>query len=242
MPAGPGRAISLGERTVVIKLVWCLRRAEGVAREELAHRTIADYAPLALASQPGARSVAVHLAEKESARCDGVSFWSIESDEHDGGLSLPAVREADGRLADLSKQLFASAHGWLVDEVIHWDHLPPAPWSMPTPGVQMIAFVRRRSGVSPAEFEERYREHAEIARIHHPGIARYVQSFVRSSVTREAPPLDAVAQLCFARREDFAERFYRDESSREIVDADVERFLDRSRTWSVLTVERVLQR
>jgi hypothetical protein len=106
----------------------------------------------------------------------------------------------------------------------------------------MIAFVRRRPGLSFLEFEERYREHAEVARFHHPGVARYVQSFVRGSLTSDAPALDAVAQLSFASREDLAERFYRDEESREIVAADVERFLDRERTWSVLAVERVLRR
>jgi hypothetical protein len=219
----------------VIKLVWQLHRAADVSREELARRAIADYAPLALASQPGGRAVSVHLAGKPDARCDAVSFWWADP-EGDGEAG------AEQRLAALSQELFASAHGWLVEEAVHWDHLEPAPWSEPTAGVQVIAFVRRRPGVSVAEFEERYREHADLARVHHPGIARYVQSFVRSSATSAAPPLDAVAQLAFASREDFEKRFYRDESSREVVAADVERFLDRGRTWSVLAVERVLRR
>ena len=180
--------------------------------------------------------------ERARAQRRTVSFWSATGEGGGDADADAAAREAERRLADLAKRLFARAHGWLADEVVHWDHLEPAPWSAPTPGVQMIAFVRRRAGVSPAEFEERYREHAELARIHHPGIARYVQSFVRGSVTPEAPPLDAVARLCFASREDFADRFYRDESSRELVAEDVDRFLDRARTWSVLAVERVLRR
>jgi hypothetical protein len=232
-----GRAISLRERAAVIKLVWQLHRAANVSREELARRAVAEYAPLALASQPGGRAISVHLAEKPDARCDAVSFWSAEPEGE-----AKADPEAERRLAALSGELFTSAHGWLVDEVVHWDHLEEAPWSEPTAGVQVIAFVRRLPGSSSAEFEERYREHAELARVHHPGIARYVQSFVRGSATSAAPPLDAVAQLCFASREDFRDRFYRDDESIEIVFADVERFLDRSRTWSVLADERVLRR
>jgi hypothetical protein len=222
----------------VIKLVWALRRAAALSQGEFFERAMSEYAPLALASQPGARAVALDLVEKPSDECDAVSCWWLEP-EADGVAANP---DAERRFAGIRGDLLARAQGWLVDEVVHWDALPASVWSEPTPGVKMIAFVRRLPGLPSEEFEDRYRRHAEIARVHHPGIARYVQSFVRGSVTDGAPPLDAVAELSFASREDFAERFYRDESSREVVAEDVEGFLDRRRTWSVLTRERLLRR
>jgi hypothetical protein len=224
----------------VIKLVWILRRAERLSLEAFSARAVAEYAPLALASQPGARTVALDLVEKPSDHCDAMSCWWLEPETSDAGGAAGCGPE--GRFAALSGDLLARAQGWLVDEVVHWDALSTSAWSEPTPGVKMIAFVRRLPGLSSEEFEDRYRRHAEIARVHHPGIARYVQSFVRGSVTDGAPPLDAVAELSFASREDFAERFYRDDSSREVVAEDVEGFLDRRRTWSVLTRERLLRR
>jgi hypothetical protein len=225
----------------VIKLVWVLRRAEALSLESFSARAVSEYAPLALASQPGARAVALDLVEKPSDRCDAVCCWWLEPEADDPG-GAAAGPGAERRFSALSGGLFAGAQGWLVDEVVHWDALPARAWSEPTPGVKMMAFVRRLPGLSSEEFEDRYRRHAEIARVHHPGIARYVQSFVRGSVTDGAPPLDAVAELSFASREDFAERFYRDESSREVVAEDVEGFLDRRRTWSVVTRERLLRR
>lgn len=221
----------------MIKLVWVLRRAESLSLEVFASRAVSEYAPLALASDPAARAVALDLPEKASDACDAVSTWWLDPDSA-GADSAGAAR----RFESACGELLSRRHGWLVDEVVHWNALAAAPWSEPTPGVKMIAFVRRLPGLSSEEFEERYRRHADVARVHHPGIARYVQSFVRGSVTDGAPLLDAIAELSFASREDFAERFYRDESSREVVAEDVEGFLDRRRTWSVLTRERLLRR
>jgi uncharacterized protein (TIGR02118 family) len=106
-------------------------------------------------------------------------------------------------------------------EVVHWDELgAPGPAA-----VALVYFVKRRAGLSFDDFATHYRErHAPLARIHHPGIARYVQNFV--VIPDADAPFDAVSELWFASENDARTRFYRDDESRRVIGEDVLRFLD----------------
>jgi uncharacterized protein (TIGR02118 family) len=89
--------------------------------------------------------------------------------------------------------------------------------------VVLTYLVKRRPDLSFAEFSSHYREkHAPLARVHHPGIARYVQNFL--------PPgeglVDAISELWFASEADARARFYRDDESRRVIGEDVQRFID----------------
>jgi hypothetical protein len=133
----------------------------------------------------------------------------------------------------------ARAETYLLEERVHWDDLGDRRRpDEASPGIKMIAFVRRRSDLSPATFRERYLEHASLARVHHPGIARYVQNFVLERWADEAPPIDAIAELHFASEADLTRRFYRDEASPEVIARDVARFLSPREGWSILAIER----
>lgn len=111
-------------------------------------------------------------------------------------------------------------------EFVHWDHLgAPGPSS-----VALVYFVKRRAGLSFDDFAAHYRDrHAPLARVHHPGIARYVQNFVASPDPDGDAPFDAVSELWFASEEDARTRFYRDGESRRVIGEDVLRFLDLKR-------------
>lgn len=124
--------------------------------------------------------------------------------------------EAERRLAGIVTPLLR------VREVVHWDALgaPDADT------VAMVCFVRRRRGMSYADFERHYRErHAPLAREHHPGIARYVQNFLAAPDDAERA-VDAVSELWFRSAREHRERFYRDAASERVVAEDVARFLE----------------
>jgi uncharacterized protein (TIGR02118 family) len=128
---------------------------------------------------------------------------------HDGA-------EADATDAALMK--VASAL-YRVDEVRHWDELAPNAEGM----VVLTYLVKRRPDLSFADFRAHYlNNHAPLARVHHPGIARYVQNYL--------PPgeglVDAISELWFRSEDDARSRFYRDDESRRVIAEDVRRFVD----------------
>jgi len=113
---------------------------------------------------------------------------------------------------------------YVVETVHHWD-------DGIIPGVVRFAFVAPLPAIDVSEFRRRYEGHAAIARVQHPGICRYVQHFV---VDGSEPVCAAIAELHFADETAMRERFYRDADSPAVVDADIDDYLDRARTWSVL--------
>ncbi len=109
-----------------------------------------------------------------------------------------------------------------TEEIVHWDELgePDAQ------AVVLAYFVRRRADLSFADFATHYRErHAPLARVHHPGIARYVQNFAVAP-QEAAGAIDAVSELWFRSEREARDRFYRDAESRRVIAEDVARFLD----------------
>ena len=108
-----------------------------------------------------------------------------------------------------------------VEEVLHWDELGNAP-----DVVVLTYLVRRRADLSFAAFQSHYRErHAPLARIHHPGISRYVQNYLDAR-DRETSGIDAISELWFKSEADARTRFYRDDESRRVIAEDVRRFVD----------------
>jgi uncharacterized protein (TIGR02118 family) len=127
--------------------------------------------------------------------------------------------ERDAAEAALAEQVSAL---YRVEEVLHWNEL-----GGDAPDCVVLTYlVRRRADLSFAEFESHYRErHAPLARVHHPGIARYVQNYVTSRAC-DPPAVDAISELWFRSDADARTRFYRDDESRRVIAEDVRRFVD----------------
>lgn len=136
-------------------------------------------------------------------------------------------------VADLLAPVATVTGGYTADALVHWDDAPGTRYPF-----TMVACSCRIPGIAPAQFVERYRQHAAVARVHHPTIRRYEQWFVNASL-EGSRPCEAIALLHFDSAEDHALRLYRDEDSRAVVDADVARFLDRDRVLVFFTTERI---
>lgn len=204
-----------------------LRRYEQADRS--AGRALATRQTIHLPHETDALRAAPAGHPPQPARCDGLSFQWIDA-AAPPPMPIEEPREAIERI-----------DAYRVKEVIHWDTLGDRPAGERSPGIKMIAFVRRLPELSSSEFRERYLEHAAIARHHHPGIARYVQNFVTTALTDEAPQLDGIAELHFATEADLTGRFHRDESSVKVVGADVARFMSMRGAWSILATEYVVR-
>ena len=102
------------------------------------------------------------------------------------------------------------------------------------PGIKMVSFVCRRPELTSAEFDLRYANHMEVARVHH-GMWMYAQNVVTASHGGpDTPPLDAVSELWFRSIDDWTQNMYRRADSPAAVREDTTAFIDFGRTWSVL--------
>jgi hypothetical protein len=134
------------------------------------------------------------------------------------GLVLAWPRDAAERAAAEAALAPRAAALYAMDEVRHWDELGAHDGG----SVLLCYLVRRRADLSSDAFREHYVErHAPLARVHHPGIARYVQNFAAPGAD-----VDAVSELWFRSESDARSRFYRDDESRRVIGEDVQRFLD----------------
>jgi uncharacterized protein (TIGR02118 family) len=119
--------------------------------------------------------------------------------------------------------------GYVVEERLQWDHGPPAP------AVHRISFVRRKPGLTRQQFAEHWTSvHAPLARRHHPAVWRYVQNVVIDTLTTDTPEIDGIAELGFRSIDDLSTRMYDSPEGKEIIRADVERFIDVGASWRIV--------
>ena len=107
-----------------------------------------------------------------------------------------------------------------VEEHVMWDE------PIDGPVHSMFAFFRPPDGLAHDAFVERYRAHADLARVHHPGIRRYVQDLVVEQSGEERWTFAAISELHFAGPDSYSADFYRDDESRDVIARDVVRFSD----------------
>jgi uncharacterized protein (TIGR02118 family) len=91
----------------------------------------------------------------------------------------------------------------------------------------MVALMRRAPTLTPAEFAEHWRErHTPLALRHHEGLHDYAQHVVvRELVPLDGSQVDGVAALGFVTRTDLEQRFYDSDEGRQVIGADVRRFM-----------------
>lgn len=113
-----------------------------------------------------------------------------------------------------------------VDERVVWDE--------PIDGdvYSMFAFFRPPAGAD--DWIERYREHAAVARVHHPGIRRYVQNVVTAQSSEGRWTMSGISELHFAGRDSYGEQFWLSDESRMVVQRDFERFSDPSTAKTIV--------
>jgi hypothetical protein len=151
----------------------------------------------------------------------GIAFYEVLRGAREADLLV--VSETDNELLFAGGTTLVDA--FRVETVRHWDDKVSS-------GVVRFAFVAARADVDATTFRHRYEAHAAIAHEQHPAICRYVQHFVRHGTDRDVA---AISELHFDDETSMRENFYRDANSAAVVEADISDYLDRDRTWSLVT-------
>jgi uncharacterized protein (TIGR02118 family) len=106
------------------------------------------------------------------------------------------------------------------------------------PGVKLVSFMRRAEGLNHEQFVRHWSEqHTPLVLEHHPGLWNYTQLVVRRAYTPGGRDIDGIAELHFASRDDFDNRFFDSDDGRQVIMDDVARFMARPGSGSGLMTE-----
>lgn len=168
---------------------------------------------IVLRAQEGDRRAFVEALTEAVSSVDGAELYVTEP----GPRAATAVVCARGQIGREAGSVLAT---YEVDDCEMWDE--------PIAGAvhSMFALFRPAPGLDHEVFVQRYRQHAAVAREHHPGIRRYVQDLITEQSGEDRWMFAAISELHFAGPDEYRERFWLGDASREIVAADVERFSD----------------
>jgi uncharacterized protein (TIGR02118 family) len=212
----------------MVKMIFLCRRREGVDHEQYARMVLDDHVAIALRHHPTMRAYTVNIVERVprgAAEIDSIGELSFDS------------------LADYRERLYDSAEGERIvhadvarfmggaDAYVTTEHVHKlAPRGVArgerSPGVKMVCPVRRRPGMTHADFVDHWlRRHVPLALEHHPGLARYVTNVVDQRLSPQGEEWDGFSELHFATREDFATHFFASAESERIIREDIRRFL-----------------
>ena len=117
--------------------------------------------------------------------------------------------------------------------------VPGPPLSKDATGVKSLFLLKRKPGLSVADFQKHWREvHAPIVP-KTPGLRRYVQCHVApETYESDTPPVfDGVAELDWASMADFERGWNSDEMQVEQIQGDVPNFIDLENTVGLLVEE-----
>lgn len=161
-----------------------------------------------------------------------------EEEQRDGGIAaLLHVYDADasggapgawGLLAGLRERVGGPVgiEGYGILERVVFDRRVEGADAVDVPGWIRFGTQIGLPGRSRDDFVRSWGiGHAGLVSRHHPGVARYVQSFVRGR-SPHAPAFDGAYESTFLTAEDWSERLFDSAGGRRALEADADGFLD----------------
>jgi uncharacterized protein (TIGR02118 family) len=224
----------------VEELVAGLWRAMGTTAEQCRAALLDDWAPAALESA-ATLSLTVNTAVADQGA------YTVAPDAH--GLvpnadamiviGLERAHELDDFPArDALHSVARRFEVWRVITHNRKEFANDTPLGAATPGVKLVAFVRRAEDLTHEQFVRHWAErHAPLALAHHVGMCGYTQHVVRRPFTPGGRHTDGIAELHFPSRADFDERFYDSDAGRAAIRADTARFIRREESSAALMEE-----
>ena len=209
-------------------LLIAIWRAANVSPDELEKQIVDTWAPEALAAE-SVMSCVVNLAVPDQGMYTRQPDGAGNVANCDALIALGLTRAHDIDDVPCRDGLHAVARRvdiWRVDphRVITAERAGPD--GEASPGVKMVSFMRRADAMSHEQFVRHWTEnHTPLAKRHHIGLWNYTQNVVRRALTPGGDAIDGVAELHFETRDDFENKFFDNDEGRDVILADVQRFM-----------------
>jgi hypothetical protein len=169
-----------------------------------------EHAPLVLKHCPRLRRYVINLVERtpDESDFDAVAeFWLDDVQDFFDRRRFYASEQARTAVSEHAFGIVRAAIGYHVRETIQRGYERSWPDGERSPGVKMIAPLRRLDGVTREDFKQRWvQTHAPLALEHVPGIWRYVTNVVVSPLASAAPDFDGIVEVHRRRIEDLKMR------------------------------------
>src|SRR5262249_44032712 len=118
------------------------------------------------------------------------------------------------------------AHAYATVEHVQKSTRLEPPLGSRTPGIKMMCPVRRKEGMSHAEFVDHWLgRHVPLALKHHPGMSRYVTNVVDQRLSPTGEDWDGFAELHFASADDMSRGLFDSPDGEAEIRRDIERFI-----------------
>lgn len=219
------------------KLVFLCRRRPDLAPGEYARRLLGGHVPIALRHHPTMRRYVVNVVDAVavpgSAALDSIGELSFDSLD-DYRTRLYDSEEGRAIVGRDVQGFLASADGYECTEYVQRAGAWPGPLGRRSPGVKLVAAMRRARGTDHDAFVEHWLgRHVPLALAHHPALVRYVTNVVDAPLVPGGPEIDGIAELHFASEEDRRSRVYDSGEGRRVIESDVARFVGGIEAWVV---------
>ena len=216
------------------KIVFLCRRNPAISHEDYARKVLEGHVPLALRHHPTMRHYVVNIVDRVqipgSAELDSVAELSFDSlaDYHERLYDSPEGKKIIGR--DVAT-FMGGADAYECTEHVH---KKPAGWAIgrSTPGVKMVAAVKRNPDLSHDEFVDHWlSRHVPLALEHHVGMVHYVTNVVDSRLSETGEDFDGIAELGFSSEQEMRDRLYGSAEGQKLIEEDIGRFLGPMFAW-----------
>jgi uncharacterized protein (TIGR02118 family) len=212
----------------MVKLIFLCRRRSDITHERYAELLLRGHVPLALVHHPAMRGYVVNLvvnAGGEAEELDSIGELFFDSLEdfrqrlYDSGEGRAAIeRDVAGFLG--------GADAYAAQEIVQKRTRSEPALGTRSPGVKMIAPIRRREGMTHAQFVDHWLgTHVPLALRHHPGMCRYVTNVIEQKLSPTGTEWDGIAELHFATAEDLRRGLFDSKEGEQVIRADIERFI-----------------
>ncbi|MCH8901905.1 MAG: EthD domain-containing protein [Chloroflexi bacterium] len=218
------------------KLVFLTRRASQLSREEFLRRYLHEHAPLVLQHCPNLRKYVVNLVdvsrekrdppplEEHATVFDAVAEqWFDSLDDYTDQARRFGSPEGAAAVEASEAANIGAMVGYQVIERVHQDY--ERSWSdgERSPGVKLLATVRRAEGITHEQFVDHWlHKHVPLVFKVLLGTWRYVTNEVVAPLTPGAPEIDGIVEVHFR---DIRDRRFDSPEGEKLMMEDVQQFL-----------------
>jgi hypothetical protein len=193
-----------------------------------------------LATRAGAAEIIAHVRDHISPACHSVTLHlrnrltsdAVVAGAFDATIGAALMvwvdrAETSDRLCDSLAWIGAARETYFVSESVVREYACiDWPACAQSPGVTLLALLRKRAELAPLEFHERWQRHSVLSERIHP-LTRYHRNAVLRQAGRSTPNWDGIVEERVATLEDLApERFFRGEGAQEAAVASLDGYVD----------------
>lgn len=213
-----------------MKIIYLIWKSPTENFEKFAHTLQHEHLPAVL--QHAVRSCTLNLVDVAPSamarpRSDGTELGALVSLE----LAPHATLDLATTLAKILDPSLQQIAGYSVEEAIPVDYEKTWPNGERSPGVKQVTLLRRKPGLSDAEFLHRWHDvHTPLAMEIHP-LWRYNRNVIQSAVTANAPNYEGIVELHIREKETLLDvmKFFGSPENIQRIAADVTQWIDMER-------------